>query len=754
MRSRKKQTDDAVRVLLVKQNEEDAKFVTRVLGEVAWQRYEVEWVRTRQEAVDAILRGEHDIGLVGYQLDDCDGIDIVHDALSADWKAPMILLTGSESPERDLAALKAGATDCLVQSQTDSVLLSRAIRYAMAKKDNEDEIRQSKEQLVQQLIDLQDAKERIEVQSRDTVQIAEELAQAQDELQAAFRKAEESEQRYRTLAENSPVGIWQISAERRTLYMNPVMCAMIEVDGVEDLADDSYEGFMAPDSVAAMEQERENWLDGESSNLEAQILGRRSGEARDVVISGAPLTATGGEVMGLLMTVVDITERKKVEETIRHMARHDALTSLPNRTMFQDRLQQALLNAKRVGRILAVLYLDLDHFKDINDTLGHPIGDLLLQRVSDRLLVCARDSDTVARLGGDEFAIIATNLSQVDDVTVLARRIIDTLGQPFDLEGQKVHTATSIGITLYPADNHDPDQLLRNADMALYRAKDAGRGRYQFYDAEMDTEVQNRKEMEHDLRLGIERGEFKLLYQPQVDLSDGKVVGAEALIRWHNPERGVVMPNDFIPLAESTGLINPLSEWVLLTACSQAKAWQLSGLPPIRVAVNLSAVQFKTTNLASIVTRALKQAELAPQWLELEITESVMMGDIDRVIPLMNNLRELGIKLSVDDFGTGFSSLTYLKQFPVEKLKIDQSFVRNIVTDADDAAIAKTIVRLGQSLGITVIAEGVETVEQLSYLRHMDCDEAQGYYFAKPLPPEEFARWVREFPGLGLAEVV
>ena len=754
MRSETKQTGDAVRVLLVKRNEEDAETVKRILGEVTSQRYDVEWVSTREAAAAAIRRGEHDVGLVGYRLDDCDGIDIVRDACAAEWKAPLILLTGSESAELDLAALKAGATDCLVQSQIDSVLLARAIRYAMAKKHNEDEIRQSKEQLIRQLLDLQDTKERIEIQSRDTVQIAEELAQAQEELQAAFKTAEESEQRYRTLAENSPVGIWQVTAERRTLYMNPLMCAMIEVDGIDDLAEGSFEEFMDADGVAVLEQERGNWLAGNLSSLEVRILGRRSGEARDVVISGAPLTSTDGETMDLLMTVVDITERKKVEETIRHMARHDALTGLPNRTMFQDRLQQALLGAERIDRIVAILYLDLDHFKDVNDTLGHPIGDLLLQRVSDRLQACARDSDTVARLGGDEFAIIATNLVQVDDVTVLARRIIDALGQPFDLDMQKVHTATSIGITLYPADNTDPDQLLKNADLALYRAKDAGRGRYQFYDAEMDTEIQLRKEMEHDLRLGIERTEFKLLYQPQVDLSNGKVVGAEALIRWHSPERGLVMPNDFIPLAESTGLINPMSEWILLTACSQAKAWQLSGLPPIRVAVNLSAVQFKSTNLASIVTRALRQAELAPQWLDLEITESVMMGDIDRVIPLMTSLRELGIKLSIDDFGTGFSSLTYLKQFPVEKLKIDQSFVRNIVTDADDAAIAKTIVRLGQSLGIKVIAEGVETVEQLSYLRHMECDEAQGYHFAKPLAPEEFAQWVRDFPGLKLAKVV
>lgn len=742
---------EPIHVLLAKRTLEDAEFVRSLLSEAGDPGYEVEWVNTRQAATDAILSGGYDVGLIGHRLEDCNGLDIVHDAISANWPAPIIMLTGAESLEHEAEALAAGATDCLVQDQIDAARLARAIRLAVAKKANERKIHESSEALLQQLIDMQDAKERIERQSSDTVHLVEDLSQARDELQAAFIQAEESERRYRTLAENSPVGIWQITPDGHTIYMNPAMCEMLEVDGVDDLGDATYHTFMPTESVISMERERPTWLGGAVARFEVQLIGRKSRDRRDVAISGAPLTSSKGEVLSLLTTVVDITERKEVEETIRHMARHDALTGLPNRLMFHDHLQQALVNAERIDKMVSVLYLDLDHFKDVNDTLGHPVGDLLLQRVSERLQACARESDTVARLGGDEFAIIATNLTQIDDVTILARRIIETVGQPFSLDGQKVHTATSIGITMFPADSHDPDQLLKNADMALYRAKDGGRSRYQFYDTEMDDEVRNRKEMEYDLRIGIERREFQLLYQPQIDLTTGKIVGAEALIRWHSPERGLVMPNDFISLAENTGLIVPLSEWILLAACSQAKAWQLSGLPPVRVAVNLSAVQFRTTELASVVTRALKQADLAPEWLELEITESVMMGDIDRVVPLMTSLRDLGVKLSVDDFGTGFSSLTYLKRFPVQKLKIDQSFVRNIVTDPDDAAIANTIVRLGQSLNITVIAEGVETVEQLSVLRDLNCDEAQGYYFAKPLPPEEFIRWARNFPGLDYA---
>ncbi len=742
----------SVRVLLIKRNEEDAAFVRDMLAQADGARHEITWVSTRQAATEALAKNAYDVALVGYRLADCAGIALIRHAATVGWPAPFILFTGSESREADFEAIKAGATDCLVQDQLTPNALARAIRYSIAKKEAVDTLRSGSEELTRRLIDLEDEKDRVERHGSEIAEMAEDLSQARDELQAAFQKAEESERRYRTLAESSPVGIWQVDTDGRSLYMNPAMCALLEVGGLAGVEGKTYDELITPESVTTLHAN--GWVEGKPSTCEIDIVGQRSGALHTVEISAAPLMTGSGEVSSLLSTVVDITERKKDEETIRHMARHDALTGLPNRTMFQDRLQLALVNADRVGKMAAVLYLDLDHFKDVNDTLGHPVGDLLLKRVSERLMVCARESDTVARLGGDEFAIIATNLARVDDVTILAKRINETIAQPFNLDGQEVHTATSIGITLFPNDTTDPEKLLSNADMALYRAKDGGRSRYQFYDAEMDAAVQSRKALEHDLRRGLENQEFELLYQPQVDLRTGDVVGAEALIRWNDPERGLVMPNEFIALAESNGLIVPMTEWILLTACSQAKAWQLSGLPPIRVGVNISAVQFKSTELISMVTRTLKQADLSPQWLELEITESVMMGDIDRVVPLMNSLRDLGVKLAVDDFGTGFSSLTYLKRFPVEKLKIDQSFVRNIVSDPDDAAIAKTIVRLGQGLNITVIAEGVETVEQLSYLKHLECDQAQGYYFARPIAAPDFARWVREFRGLDLADVV
>lgn len=741
-----------VRVLLIKRNEEDAAFVRDMLAKADGPRHEITWVSTRQAATEALSENAYDVALVGYRLADCAGIALIRQAANVGWSVPFILFTGSESREADFEAIKAGATDCLVQDQLTPNALARAVRYAIAKKEAVDVLRDGSEELTRRLIDLEDEKDRVERHGSEIAQMAEDLSQARDELQAAFQKAEESELRYRTLAESSPVGIWQVDTEGRSLYMNPAMCALLEVEGLADVEGKTYDKLITPESVTTLHAN--GWVECKPSTCEIDVVGQQSGTLHTVEISAAPLTTGSGEVSSLLSTVVDITERKKDEETIRHMARHDSLTGLPNRIMFQDRLQLALVNAERIGKMAAVLYLDLDHFKDVNDTLGHPVGDLLLKRVSERLMVCARESDTVARLGGDEFAIIATNLAQIDDVTILAKRINEAIAQPFNLDGQEVHTATSIGITLFPNDTSDPEKLLSNADMALYRAKDNGRSRYQFYDAEMDADVQSRKALEHDLRRGLEKHEFELLYQPQVDLQTGDVVGAEALIRWNDPERGLVMPNEFIALAETNGLITPMTEWILLTACSQARAWQLSGLPPIRVAVNISAVQFKSSDLTSMVTRALQQSGLSPQWLELEITESVMMGDIDRVVPIMNSLRDLGVKLAVDDFGTGFSSLTYLKRFPVEKLKIDQSFVRNIVSDPDDAAIAKTIVRLGQGLNITVIAEGVETVEQLSYLKHLECDQAQGYYFARPISAQDFARWFREFRGLDLANVV
>jgi diguanylate cyclase (GGDEF)-like protein len=434
--------------------------------------------------------------------------------------------------------------------------------------------------------------------------------------------------------------------------------------------------------------------------------------------------------------------RQRTEEALRELSHHDSLTKLPNRILFQMRLVEALDNAQRVNRMVAVHYLDLDHFKDINDTLGHPAGDALLQQVSERLKVCIRRSDTVARLGGDEFAIIQTNLLYSNGITVLAKRLIDTMERPFEVDGKRVYTGTSVGITIYPHDDEDADKLLKNADLALYRAKQEGRNKFQLYDPEMNAEIQSRKALEQDIRDALENAEFFLNFQPQIDLASGRISGAEALVRWRHPERGLVSPAEFIPLAEQTGLITHLTEGVLLEACKQAMAWRQAGLPPLRISVNLSPADFKRKDLIPMIKGILEETGQGPEWLELEITEGMVMSGVESVIATLHELHELGIELAIDDFGTGFSSMSYLKQFPVDRLKIDQTFVRDVLSNKEDASITKAIIRLGHSLGLKVVAEGVETREQLEFLRQGDCDEIQGYYFSKPLDAEAFAEFV------------
>jgi len=438
----------------------------------------------------------------------------------------------------------------------------------------------------------------------------------------------------------------------------------------------------------------------------------------------------------------DVTKRTQTERLVRHMAQHDALTNLPNRSLFKDRLKSAMAQAKRHGNLVAVMFLDLDRFKTINDTLGHHTGDALLIEVAKRLESLIRGMDTVARLGGDEFAIIQTDIEHPDGVITFAEKIIDAISQPFNFDGNEVNTSTSIGITLYPADDGDADQLLQNADMSMYRAKRAGRNNFQFYDVGMHEELQRCVAMEKEIRRALIADEFILHFQPQIDMLDGSVVGVESLVRWLHPERGLIPPNDFIPIAEDSGLILPLGHLVLVQACRWAKAWQDAGNEPLRVAVNLSAVQFNDINLVHNVAETLKQTGLSPEYLELELTESLLMENADSTIETLNTLHDLKIELAIDDFGTGYSSLAYLKRFPVSKIKIDRSFVNDITTDKDDAIIAQTVIGLGHSLGMKVIAEGVETEEQLDFLRFNECDEVQGYYTGKPMPAEQLEEYM------------
>ena len=441
---------------------------------------------------------------------------------------------------------------------------------------------------------------------------------------------------------------------------------------------------------------------------------------------------------------LDLEERKRVELSIRHMAHHDALTGLPNRTLFRDRLTHAMAQADRYHQILAVLFLDLDRFKAINDTLGHNVGDQLLKMAAERLRTCIRDCDTVARLGGDEFTIIVEDIVEVQDAAIVAQKILDTLSQPFNLYSHEVFISVSIGITLYPNDDENTDNLLRNADSAMYRAKEYGRNNYQFYVADMNIKARERLMLESQLRRAMDRDEFTLHYQPRVDLFTGKVIGAEALLRWRHPELGLVPPKQFIPILEESGMIIPVGEWVLQQASKQNRAWQDKGLKPIRMAVNLSVRQFIQKDLAASILAIIERAGLAPEFLELEITEDLLLEHNQTNIITLTKLRNRGIHISIDDFGTGYSSLSYLKRLPIDTLKIDQSFLRDIENDPDNKAITSAIIAMANSLHLNVLAEGVETEEQLTFLRAQGCNEIQGYSFSKPLTAEDFEQLLLE----------
>jgi diguanylate cyclase (GGDEF)-like protein len=443
-------------------------------------------------------------------------------------------------------------------------------------------------------------------------------------------------------------------------------------------------------------------------------------------------------------TVQDVTEFQRAQERLNYLAHYDTLTGLPNRLLLQDRLNLAMAEADRRDRVVAVMFLDLDRFKIINDTLGHDVGDALLKSVAERLTTCVRAGDTISRLGGDEFTVILANVAHVDDVARVAQKIIDSFAPPFNIAGRELFMSTSIGITLYPFDDDKLDSLLRNADAAMYHAKEMGRNTFQFYTAELNRRTAKRLQLETALRHALERNELLLHYQPQVNLKTGKIIGAEALLRWQHPEMGLIPPLDFIPLAEETGLIVPIGEWVLRTACRQAQAWHRAGFPRFQVAVNLSGRQLQHRDLAKLVKKVLKETGLNPRHLDLELTESLLMHNTGETLAAMEELHTHGAAFSMDDFGTGYSSLAYLKRFPIDTLKIDQSFVRDIPTDPDDAAIAQAIIAMAHSLGIRVIAEGVETAKQLAFMRAHQCDGMQGYYFSKPVPAEAMTRLLQE----------
>ncbi|MFZ0901827.1 MAG: EAL domain-containing protein, partial [Candidatus Sulfotelmatobacter sp.] len=457
----------------------------------------------------------------------------------------------------------------------------------------------------------------------------------------------------------------------------------------------------------------------------------------------APLVDSKGGYRGRIWYFRDITDRKLAEERIQFLAYYDALTGLPNRTLLQDRLAKALAGARRRKDKVAILFLDLDRFKDINDSLGHSVGDLLLQEVAERLKTWAREQDTVARVGGDEFLIVLTGLKDVADAAVATERIVNLMTAGFVVQGHPVNVSCSIGVSIFPEHSADCETLIKNADAAMYSAKENGRNRFQFFTEDMNAQGVERLTLENSLRLALDKKELFLVYQPQMDIATGRITGLEALLRWQHPDLGLVPPDKFIRIAENSGLIVPIGEWVVRTACRQARKWQDEGLPPVSVAVNVSAVQFRQEGFCELIRRVLHETGLAPQYLELELTESLLLANADLMLSVVQELKAMGVTLAIDDFGTGYSSFSYLRQFRVSKLKIDRVFIRDVAVNPDDAAITSAIISMAKSLRLKVIAEGVEDESQMSFLRAHQCDEIQGYYFSKPLAVDKVADKLR-----------
>ena len=561
------------------------------------------------------------------------------------------------------------------------------------------------------------------------------------EAEGALRKSEE---RFRDLTELSSDWYWEQDADFRFTEISS-NARKVGLDAEENLGKTLWE----------VERERmteEEWQ-SQKQLMEAHqpfqsLVYRRSdanGNLHTISLSGRPIFDEEGRFTGYRGTGTDITEQKKVEDQIRHMAHHDALTGLPNRVLLHDRIGRVIAQARRDGKVAALLFIDLDRFKNVNDSLGHQVGDGLLRTVAERLIACVRGTDTVARMGGDEFVVVLAELKQAEDAGQMAQKILAALPQPINIDGHELRVTTSVGICTYPHDGEDVETLMRNADAAMYHAKETGRNNFQFFTRQMNIAANQRLLLEKDLRLALEREEFTLYYQPQLDLATGGIVGFEALIRWPHPQRGMVAPSQFIPVAEETGLIAPIGEWVLRRACMQTRRWQTLGYPRLQVSVNCSAQQFRREGLVDMVECCLRETGLPASSLELELTESIIVEHTEHVSANFKALDEIGVKLSIDDFGTGYSSLGYLKRFPIHELKIDQSFVRDISADPGDAAIISAIIAMAHGLGLRVVAEGVETAEQLAFLKKLGCDWAQGYHFSKPLPAEDIERLLRDW---------
>ena len=683
-------------ILLIQGNAADAMFVQAALLGSTGESIRIEWVQSCSKGVERLGgTGEQKDGidavLVDLFLPDSKGIDTFDQLHHVSPHTPILILSAPHDEEIAKLAVQKGAQDYLLQSRLDSYVLRKALRNMMDRTANAEALFEEQERAQVTLDSIGDAV----------------LCTDADGLIT-----------YLNAVAEGLTGWSRIEAEGRPL-----------ADVFRIIDSGSRKTAMDPVGFAI----RENRTMGLTPNC---ILVRRDGAEVGIEDSVAPIHDRQGKVTGAVVVFRDVTAAQALSRKMSHLAQHDSVTDLPNRILLNDRLVQAIAMAQRYGKKLAVLFLDIDRFKHINDTAGHTAGDRLLQSISNRLLDCVRNSDTVCRQGGDEFVVLLSEVARAEDSALTAEKILAALSEPHSIDQLQLLVSASIGIAIYPEDGATAEALLESADAAMYQAKDCGRNNYQFFKAEMNQHVFQSQGLAVDLRHALERHEFALQYQPKVDLRTGAIAGVEALLRWRHPTHRMIRPSRFISIAKDSGLIVPIGNWVLREGCRQAKAWQSAGLDPVNMAINVSTVELRAKNFAAGVREVLADTGLAARHLELEITEAFLMQDPISTGSVLRELKDLGVRLALDDFGTGYSSLSYLKRFPIDTLKIDHSFVRDLTTDAGDAKIVSAVVNMGRSLDVRVVAEGVETREQCAFLREQRCPEAQGNYFFEPAGPE------------------
>jgi diguanylate cyclase (GGDEF)-like protein/PAS domain S-box-containing protein len=685
-------------LLLVEDNPGDARLLREMLHEHESHDTALIHVGMLSHAEEHLATNAVDVILLDLGLPDGHGLEAVRRVRAAAPRVPLVVLTGLDDESMAAQALKEGAQDYLVKGQIDPRGLMRALRYAIERQALEEALWAEQERAQVTLNCIGDA-----------------IACTDSSGNISFLN----------LIAEEMTGWSLTDAVGRPLTEILKVLNATSRESISDLL------------KAAIEENRTVHMPPNS------ILLRRDGAEIPIEDSVSPIHNRDGKTSSAVIVFRDVSAARAMAMQIAYSAQHDFLTGLPNRMLFNDRVNQAIALAPRNSKNVAVMFLDLDGFKHINDSLGHSIGDKLLQSVAKRLCSCVRASDTVSRQGGDEFVILLSEVTHSSDTTLMSNRLLQAIARPHSIDGHDLHVTTSIGVSIFPDDGLDAETLIKNADTAMYQAKDNGRQSYQFFTPSMNVRAVERQDIEGSLRCAIDRQELALHYQPKVNLITGEITGVEALLRWTHPVRGLVPTGQFISIAEDCGLILPIGRWGLREACRQTKEWTDSGLTKLAVAVNISAIEFRNKDFLQGVFTILEETGLDPRQLELELTESVLMKHAESTESILRVLRAHGIQIAVDDFGTGYSSLSYLRKFPLDALKIDQSFIRQITTSPSETAIVIAIISMGRSLNLRVVAEGVETQEELAFLQKHQCEEAQGYYFSRPVPPQQFAALLR-----------